>query len=320
MSALLDIIAFGVVRALVFLLAILPRRAALLFARGLVTLILLFFPRARGVALRNLSIAFPEKTTAEREEIYRRSLWVLAANLVGFAEIPRYTREHCEVVAADNSVVQQLRNAVNGEQGVLVVVGHLGTFERNLQLWQQLIGPCAVLARGFGLPRLDRWWNGRREFWGATVFARKGGYAESLRRLSDGETVLMLCDQNVKRAYAIFAPFFGLAAATTKTPAVAAARTGCKVLFLSSFSDELGVYRTDLEELRFDQNIEPELAMYELTAQFNRCFERVIRANPEQWFWIHRRWKTRPEGEPENLYSAASAQYTGASGEGELRI
>lgn len=305
MRDLIDIAALLVVRAVVALLAILPDKIALAVARIIVAVVLLFFPRSRSVALKNLEFCFPERSIAERESIYRRSLWTLAGTLMAFVHIPRFNREACAAVAAGSDVVPRLKEMCARGKGVLVIVGHIGTFERNLHLWHNLIGPCSVLARGFGLPRLDSWWNSRREMWGAKVFARKGGYSESLRRLENGETVLMLCDQNVKRGYAIFAPFFGRAAATTKTPAVAVLRTQCVAVFVSAFTDENGVNCIDVEEIVMPNapKLSAEEQMAAFTAHINSCFERVIKKNPEQWFWIHRRWKTRPEGEPETLYA-----------------
>lgn len=306
MKSVLDRLLLYLVRPFIGLLGALPVAVSLPIARGIVAALCLLMPRLRRVADRNLELAFPGLAVDERARIRERSLENLASNLVWFARVPRLTPSQIEEMFDYGGARAFLADVAARHQGkgMLFITGHFGNFELLLQAQVMMHRPAAVLARGFGLPRLDDWWNGRRERWGATVFGRKGGYQEAVARLRDGQDVLMMCDQNVKANYATFAQFFGIQAATTKTPAIAALRTGCAVIFGTCVEVSPGRYQPVYEEIS-NPSSEPgsrEEQIRRFTERFNAAIEAVVRRYPEQWFWIHRRWKTRPPGETETLY------------------
>lgn len=304
---LIDILALGLAAPLVWLMAYLPRPYAMHIARGCVWLLFLCMPRLRGVGERNLELIFPEKPLEERRRILDASIDVLADNLLGYCRGPRLTKETARELSDYSAVAQTFESLKqqNGETGVLIVMLHFGVFELFLHIHALLYRPVAVLARGFGLPLLDSWWNSRRETFGNEVFGRKGGYQEIVRRLRVKQDVCLLFDQNVKRNHAVFASFFGIQAATTKAVALAALRTGAPVIVAacarlnggSRYSPFVYAVGTCSQGDRARDE-----AVQEFTERLHRASEEIIRAHPEQWFWVHRRYKTRPPGEPENLY------------------
>ena len=188
--------------------------------------------------------------------------------------------------------------------GVLIPTIHFDAFEYFIQIHALNYAPVSILARGFNLPRFDAWWKGRREQFGNTIFDRAGGFKEISKRLKAGEDVVVLCDQNVKRNHAVFVDFFGIPAATAKTVALIALRTGSKILFGCPVQISPGKFAVTAEEIPHPSEEEgtSDEKIAKCTAHMHRAFERQILKRPEAWFWIHRRWKTRPKGEPENLY------------------
>ena len=137
------------------------------------------------------------------------------------------------------------------------------------------------------------------------IFSRSGGYKEVLHRLSSGQDVSLMFDQNVKANHAIFVDLFGIPAATTKTVAFVALRTGCTIAFGTMV--EVSPWKFKVIYQPIDNPID-EQGSYEdkalrLTRRVHECLESVVRQYPAQWFWIHRRFKTRPPGEPENIYA-----------------
>ncbi len=311
MTLLLDYFALLIVSALMFILRVLPLRASTFVARGVVSIILLVMPRLKGVGRRNLELCFPEKGTKERDEILRRSFWCLAKNLATFAKIPDLNREAAEKLIDFSGGKEQLRKLKERtpELGIIQTTLHYGCFEMGVQLQALLAYNLSYIARGFGLERLDRWWNTRREMFSNTVITRDGGYRELMKRISSGETVGLLIDQNVKSNHAVFVDFFGIPAATTKTVAIAALRTGASIYF-SVMAEIEKPEKNQLPYVLYSKEIynphqDPgsvEEKISQITKELHEISEEVIRKHPEQWFWIHRRFKTRPPGESESIY------------------
>jgi KDO2-lipid IV(A) lauroyltransferase len=115
-----------------------------------------------------------------------------------------------------------------------------------------------------------------------------------------GEALGILIDQNMLLKRAVFVPFFGKLAATTPAPAVVSLRTGCQVLLALLLRRPDGRYATCFEgPFRLQRTAATEAEdIRAFTLMLNERFERIVREHPEQWFWLHRRWKTRPPGEP----------------------
>lgn len=304
---MIDLFALAFAKTLMGCMCWVPVRIGLLLAKGCIRLILLCMPRLHGVGRKNLLLAFPEKSPQERELILVESYNVLARNLLAFARIPRLTKQFMLEsfdFTETHAILDRLHKAHRGV-GILIVTAHFGSFELLGQYGALVDRGVAFLARGFGLPRLDAWWFKRRELFGNTLFYRRGGSREVLTRLRAGQDVTILCDQNVKSNHATFADFFGIPVATVKTPAIAALRTGAPVVFMVCVEDSPGRYQMICEELPNPESFPgtPDERIQAFSAEMNQAVERAVRRKPDHWFWIHRRFKTRPPGEAETIYS-----------------
>jgi len=284
-----------------------PRQLASLIARFVIWVLVVVILKRNDVGLRNLEIAFPEKSEEERLSILKSSYRHMAEGLVDFACLPLLTTEK----AKQTCYTQDLEDAINKvrirrpEVGVFCPTFHFGAYELVVQCCARAIAPVSILARGVGIPIIDNYINSIRALCGNEVFYRKGGYREIENRLSEGHFVSALIDQNVKRNHAVFVDFFGVKAATTKTVALAALRTNCPILFLACLRCENGTTKVLVTEIpsSLDEVSTLEEKVERITQELNFAVESVVRKYPEQWMWIHRRFKTRPEGELENLYS-----------------
>ncbi len=307
MTDIADILALATVRTVTWFLAHLPNRLAHPVAYFLIRLSLLALRRSTSVARKNLAIALPSLSEVERERVRIRSLHVLAEALVGFSKMPQLNREQLRTIfdfKKVNALADQMRKRSPGV-GLLVATMHFGNFELLAIAFSAIDHPIDILARGFGLSRLDAWWNSRRTIYGNRVFNRVGGYAEVTKRVRRGRDVALLVDQNVKRNHAIFVDFFGIPTATTKTIAIAALRTGAQILLVADGDAGEGRHKVLFREIKNlrDENGSFERKVELMTAELNHRIEEIIRQQPERWFWIHRRFKTRPLGESENVYS-----------------
>lgn len=307
LAALLDLLAFGLVRGIIGLIEILPDGAAMVVCRGCIWLLRLAMPRSSGVGRRNLELIFPDKPVAERERILKDSYEILARHLLAFARASRLTKERAAEMydyREIRPVWEKTRATAPEGVGCIIVTVHYGSFELLHHAHALQDRPLAVLSRPMRSPRLERFFKLRREMFGNQQFSRDGGHSEMMKFLRSGKDVLIVMDQNVKRNHAVFVDFFGIPAATTKTIALASIRTGAPIFFATAAEVSPWKFKmifapigrpddfsgTNTEKVEF------------ITRAIHREFERAIVEHPEQWMWIHRRFKTRPEGEVENLY------------------
>jgi KDO2-lipid IV(A) lauroyltransferase len=147
-------------------------------------------------------------------------------------------------------------------------------------------------------PRVERLISNYRTRGGNAPVSRRNASRDILKALRNNETVGILMDQNTVREEGVFADFFDIPAATTPAVATFALRTGAAVIPGFLIWDEA----LQKHRLRFDPALEliqtgdRASDILENTKMFNRVLEGYVRKNPDQWLWIHRRWKTRPEG------------------------
>jgi KDO2-lipid IV(A) lauroyltransferase len=289
---------FALVWTAVKLLSLPPRRVA----RGIGALIgsiaFLFTPRLTRVGDLNLSLAFPQKRRAERRQILRKLYRNLGWLLAEFCQMPRYTQEMTRSFIRYDGLDHYLAARDEGK-GVLILTGHLGAWELS-SFYHSLMGyPMSIVIRRLDNPLVDNLVNHIRCLHGNQVlhkddFAR--GLLASMRR---GETVGILMDTNMTPPQGSFVDFFGHSACTGSGLARVAIKTGARVLpgFLL-WDETAGQY-----VLRFDAPLslaasgDVEADALANTALFTKVIEDYIRRYPDQWLWVHRRWKTRPQGE-----------------------
>jgi KDO2-lipid IV(A) lauroyltransferase len=292
-------IEYWLVLAVARSLGLLPRDAARLASGALARIVYLAFGRLHRVGQRNLELALPEVGAGERERILRGVYRSLAWQLVEFCRMPRYTRESTR----DWIRTEGLENFVAAEsrgKGVLVLTGHLGAWELS-SFYHSLMGhPMGMVIRRLDNKPLDDFVNDIRCLHGNRVLHKDDFARGLLTSMHAGETVGILMDTNMTPPQGVFAPFFGRMACTASGLARVALRTGAAVLpgFMVWEAAEQKYVLHFGPELVFTETGDTEADVLAATAQCNQAIESWVRRYPEQWLWIHRRWKTRPPGEP----------------------
>lgn len=253
----------------------------------------------RKIALANLRMALgKQKSETEIRELALSSFLHLAS---AFVEICRYERLLEEPVEGlvQFEGVERAANARAEGRGMILITGHLGSWELGA-LAAPLIGyPLEVVYRPLDNPYLDRWLIGVRSSTGNRAVPKKNALRQILSSLQKGGIVVVLMDLNTMRGEGVFVDFFGRLACTTYAPALLALRTGAAVfpiLTLRRNHDRLKVLVG--EEIPLSRSGDLQRDLVENTAHFTRVLEGYIREYPEQWFWPHERWKTRPKGQP----------------------
>jgi KDO2-lipid IV(A) lauroyltransferase len=308
MKVILDYIVYGLVRLVFGLLGALSQERRVSVCGGLFRIAFAIVPRLRKTAMRNLEIAFPEASSEWRREILKKNCTEMGRLLADVVRLPSLTpewaREHVSCLVLERYV--SVLGKQNGK-GVLIATGHLGSFE----LLGHAIGlfgyPLSAIARRFRSPVLDRWWMSLREVRGNTIIDRKGAVKEMINTLLSGRSVAVLFDQNVTRNHAVFPTWFGKPAATTRSVALAALRTEVPIFVASmryAGEDRYTIEAVECEcsDVYRDERLSMDEKIDLITQRLSDHYCRMIAAFPEGWFWLHRRWKTRPEHEQEAVY------------------
>lgn len=286
--------AAGVLRAL----GALPRPLTRAVCQALAAGSYFLWPRLRQVGLFNLRLAFPERPERERRRILFRTFRGFGRMLADFAYFPRLTRSNIERLIVYDGFEHYARAQAQGK-GVLFLTAHFGNWELS-SFAHSLYGNALNFAvRQMDNPLLDALILHYRCLSGAKAIEKNDFARRALQALKQGEAIGLLMDTNMLPAEGIFVDFFGKPACTTTGPARLARKTGAAlVLGLTIWEPKLGKYRLRFEPVRWIEHEDAEEEIRLNTANFTRRIEDYIRRYPDQWLWVHRRWKTRPPGEP----------------------
>lgn len=298
---------YAATRCLLSGLGALPRPWAVRAGRGLGRAAYALAAGLRRTGERNLELAFPELSSVERERILRGSFASLGRQLGEFSQFPKQTPETLrEVVEYDSEDVKLLDVARERGRGVIFLTAHLGAWELLCFAHSAIYNPISFLVRPIDNPRIEELIEGLRTRFGNRPIDKKAAALAAMRMLKRGGTLGVLADLNAHPREGVFVPFFNHLACTTAGVATLALRTDATVIpVCAPWDEERGrfVFRGGpvLELVRTgDHERDVEIN----TARFTAAIERLVRAYPDQWLWIHKRWKTRPPGEPD-LYARA---------------
>lgn len=286
-----------VFRAAIGFFAVLPRRLALRVGVLLGDLFYLLDRRDRRIALHNLGIAFPDRTPAEHRALLRasvRNLGRTAAEICHLASLtPDTVREY--VTIEDPARWQAALDRAH-ERGTVILTGHFGNWEvsttAGLALFPEMRGKFHFVRRPIKPAWLDRLVTRRFEKAGFGVFSKRDSLDAMLACLAQGDAVVLPFDQHAGPPDGIAVDFLGHPAWTFKSLAIIALSTGAPVLPASSWREPDGRH-----VLRFEapipavEHASTNEAIRLTTGAYNAELERLVLRRPEQWYWVHRRWK-----------------------------
>lgn len=251
----------------------------------------------RAVVRRNLDLAFGRDRTAdELRWLCRRNFQHLGMTLT---EVATFLFTPPSVLLSRVSVegMEHLRSAMARGKGALLLTAHFGNWEL-LAAAHVLTGfRLSVVARPPDQPALERIAARLRARSGVQLINKRRALPEVLSALRSQRMVGILLDQNASRREGVFVSFFGVPASTSKGLALLALKTGAPVVPVFIHREADGRHRVIVDPpVRLRLTGDRERDVLEATAAFTRIIEDKIRRWPEQWFWVHRRWKTRPPG------------------------
>ena len=249
--------------------------------------------RSRKVTLENLRRAYPEKSEQEIETLA----------LAVYQNMGKLFYEICWFTCMDDdellghlkiSGMEHIRAAYEKGSGVLVLTAHFGNWELLPVLGALLKYPCSYVYRPLRAAALEKFLVRTRTRYGGTKISKRRSYRKILRFLEQKGLVFMLMDQHVDPRQGVFVPFFNQPASTSRGLAKLALKTGTPVVPIFLVREETGFKGLILPEVPLVHTGNKEEDIEANTLAYNRVIESMVRKYPEQWFWVHRRWKTRP--------------------------
>lgn len=291
--SLMDAILYKIISGLFSLIGLIPRNSAMKIADFLGRLWFVVDKRHRVVALQNLTHVFgTEKNATEIRKLARRIFCNLVLIIFEIGWLIRLKEKEFSKYFHVHGL-HYLKNAHKKGKGVLVLTGHMGNWEL-MSLSAKMLGySMSAIYRPMDFKPLDLFFINLRGRYGTTLYPKKNAMRPILRGLKKRELIGILLDQNTKVQSGVFVNFFNRKACTNKGLALIALRTDTPVvpLFLLRESDG---FRVEIgPEVPVIRTGDKEKDIESTTRQYNRVLEDVLRRYPDQWFWVHNRWKTK---------------------------
>jgi KDO2-lipid IV(A) lauroyltransferase len=246
-------------------------------------------PRLRRIAVRNLTMAGYSNPGEIADGVFLSIAGLLAA----FARLPRLTPQNISKLIRYDGL-ENFQTAHAKGRGVLVSTAHLGNWELSAFSHAWMTAPMHIVVRPLDNPRIDALVERYRALSGNHIIEKKDAARGILKALKSGDAVGILIDQNTALDQGVFIDFFGTKACAGTAFAKLAHHSGAAVV--------PGFALWSKQERRYILRFYPEIQMTGDVAADTQLIhaqlESVIRQYPDQWLWIHRRWKTRPPGEP----------------------
>ncbi len=289
---------YAAVQGLSLALALLPIRGRMWVGRALGRTVYTVDKRHRQVALDNLAAAYPDSEEGWREDVAKGAFEHLGRLLV---EILRQGPDASQALGLSKIEGWEWLRRVEAEgRGYFLLSGHFGNWERVAHLQGALSFPLWMVARPLDNPYLEKFFARRRESTGNRVVYKRNALREVAKGLKAGKGVAFVIDQNFGEAGRVFVPFFGRPAATTPALGRLAVRFNAPILPVFAYPEAGGRYRIVYgPPIETPNTGDPEADALELTARATALIEEAVRACPTAWFWMHRRWRSRPDGELE---------------------
>jgi KDO2-lipid IV(A) lauroyltransferase len=285
---------YFLVRSISFVIRSLPLNVGLWLGRLLGSLIFYVIPIRKSVAIENLTRAFPEKSPQEIKGIAYRTYLNFGQNIIEFMRFPSTTAERlAELVTFANPELF----SVGAGRGTVCISGHFGNWEIMGAAICALGHPMAAIARKQRNRLVDKIINQNRASVGIETIQLGMAIRGVIRALRQNKFVAMLGDQDAHDE-GVFIDFLGRPSSTAPGPAIFALKTGAPMLFGAAVREKGGkhtVYLKKIDTEGLDRPTKENIRI--LTQRHSNALEESIRRWPDHWFWMHKRWKTRPKEE-----------------------
>lgn len=289
------------VRSLLGAIGALPLETSMRFGKAVGRFLGTRFPKLRRTARRNLEIAMPELSDAEREKILSGTFESLGRHLGFVSHFKKFRHEDIRHLIEVVGKEKNFDPAYARGKGVLFFTGHFGSWEVFNLLAPAFGYGMNILVRRIDNPLVEDFVDKMRTRFGSTTLDKTKSARKMFRILENGEILGILADLNAQKKEGVFVDFFGVPASTTVSIAKLALKTDAAVMpAFAVWEETKRKYVVYLEPpVEYEKTGNTEEDIKEITRKITDVVEKYVRRYPEQWLWIHKRWNTRPPGEPD---------------------
>lgn len=292
--------ALFILKSLAFIIGHLPLGVSFFLGNVLGSLAYRLDTKRRNIALENIERAYGSAISRERaEEIAKKSLICLATMFFEFLRMPWLKKDDLNKYFECEGM-ENLQNALSRKKGVIMLAAHLGNWEYIGAFFGLSGYALDVVVRDADSPLFDEFIRWARTRCGNIMVSKNRAMRRLMKRLNENGIAIVLLDQNVAQTEGVFVDFFGAPACTNKGPALLASATGAAVVPAFILRNGRGHKVIIKPEIPIAGTGDKERDAIENTRRFTKAIEDMIRQRPEEWFWVHRRWKTRPPEEEKN--------------------
>ena len=289
------------VRSLLGAIGALPLETSMRFGKAVGRFLAKRFPKLQSAARRNLEIALPELSSEEKEKIVRGTFESLGRHLGFVSHFRKFKHEDIRDLIEVVGKEENFDKAFATGRGVLFFTGHFGSWEVFNLLAPAFGYGMNILVRRIDNSLVENFVDKMRTRFGSVTLDKTKSARKMFRVLENGEILGILADLNAQEKEGVFVDFFGVPASTTTSIAKLALKTGAIVLpAFAVWEESKKKYVVYLEPpIEYEKTGNTDEDIKNLTQKITKTVERYVRAYPEQWLWIHKRWNTRPKGEPD---------------------
>ena len=287
------------VRFILGVIGVFPYKTSLGIGKFIGKTAVSIFPKLSKTANRNLEIAFPNISEAEKKRIVKGTFESLGRQLGFISQFKKFThrdiQNHIEIVGRE----ENFDPADETGKGILFFTGHFGSWEVFNLLPPAFGYEINILVRRIDNQLVEKYVDSLRTKFGTVTLDKMRSARKMYRILGEGKILGILADLNVQEKEGVFVDFFGIPASTTTSIAKLALKTDAIILpAFAVWKEEKQKYVVYLEPLiEFEKTGDGERDILEITQKITTVVEKYVREYPEQWLWIHKRWNTRPKGE-----------------------
>lgn len=300
-SAIRETVELGMLKAIFAVLGSFSLRRSMDFGKRFALFAAKLFPKLTKTAYRNLEIAYPDMPYEDREKIVRGTFESLGRHLGFVSHFNKFSPEKLREVVELEGEDENLKPLVESKRGIIFFTGHFGSWEV-FNLVPPAFGyDINILVRRIDNPAVENFVESLRTRFGSVTVDKRRAARKLYKLLESGKIIGILADLNVQQKEGVFVDFFNKTASTSTTIAKLALKTGAGIVpAFAVWNDEKEKYTVYLDKpILPDGYRDNENAVTEITQEITALVEKYVRRYPEQWLWIHKRWNTRPNGEPE---------------------
>ena len=275
---------------------ILPFRLRTLLGKFIGKIIFCCWKSRKNIAIENLTYSFPEKSKIEIKNIARGSFESIAITFLEFVAFNNFSTNKLKKILDFDEGLRLINDANERKQGMLFLSGHFGNWELiayAVGIFTEL--PITIIVKPQASEIVDKKLNKIRTSRGNKIVSMYNAARTIITEIKLGNVIALLVDQSATKSFDVFVDFFGRPASTFKVVAELVLRYKVSLIMGFAIRQPDGKYKAELIEIEHSDLDFTQENILVLTQRHTKHLENIIRKYPDQWAWMHRRWKHSPK-------------------------